>query len=202
MSYRLLILQGEHQPTTQQTATHRRHRTVDDVEQRTPIVLHGLHQFQGTDGELVKTHILFFLDARNGGDMTYLRVLRYFQILQDGTSSHKSAAQMIHAEAFHCLHLEVFQQLLIGCLFRKHPVIELEGDKTRAEVTLKVTLTLTVEEHLLGLETAQQLLHIIVGTLANQVFACRDVEERYATGRASEVDGSQEVVLLVVEYVV
>ena len=40
----LLVFQWEYQPATQQTATHRRHCAVDDVEQRLAVFLHGAYQ--------------------------------------------------------------------------------------------------------------------------------------------------------------
>ena len=42
----LLFFQREYQPTAQQTATHRRYRTVDDVQQRLSVFLHGADELQ------------------------------------------------------------------------------------------------------------------------------------------------------------
>ena len=54
----------------------------------------------------------------------------------------------------------------MGCLLCKHPVVEFKGTQAIAKVTLKVVLSASVVEHLLGLEVAYQLLHIIVSALA------------------------------------
>ena len=42
----LLVLQGKHQPAAQQSATHGTYRTVDDIEQRLAVLLHGADEFQ------------------------------------------------------------------------------------------------------------------------------------------------------------
>ena len=136
------------------------------------------------------------------GDVADVGVLRLLQIVEDGAGSDDSAAQVLHTEALEALHIEVLQQLLHRALLGKHPVVHLEGDVARAEIAFKVLAAVALVEHLLRLEIAQQLLHVVVGSLANEVFARRDVEEGNATGSLAEVHGTEEVVLLVVQHVV
>ena len=136
-----LVLQREYHPTTQHTTTHRRHRMVDDIQQRLTIVLHRSYQFQRTDGKLVKTHIALFLYSRDAGDMGYLRVQRLFQILQDGTSSNDTTLQVVNAKALQRLHIEVLEEFLMCCLLCKHPVVKFKGHQTIAKVTLEVVLS-------------------------------------------------------------
>src|SRR3712207_9156456 len=59
----LPVLQRKHKPPPQHSATHRRGRPVDDIEQRGAIVLHRVEQLQGANGELVEAHIFLFLNA-------------------------------------------------------------------------------------------------------------------------------------------
>ena len=40
------LFQREHHPTPQHTSTHWGGGTVDDVEQRQPVLLHGLQEFE------------------------------------------------------------------------------------------------------------------------------------------------------------
>ena len=134
--------------------------------------------------------------------MGYLRVEGVFQVLQDGACGNDTALQVVHAKAFQRLHIEMLEELLMGGLFGKHPVVHLVGTQPCAKVALEVMAVLTVVEHLLGLEIAHELLHVVVGALAGEEFACRDVEERDATCRLAEMDGTEEVVLLVVEHIV
>ena len=132
--------------------------------------------------------------------MCYLRVQRLLQVLQDGASSDDTTLQMVYAKAFQRLHIEMAIEFLVGSLFGKHPVVHLEGTQTGTEVALKVVAMLAVIEHLLGLERANELLHVIVGALACQEFTCRDIQEGYATRSLAEVYGCQKVVLLVVQH--
>ena len=59
----LLVFQWEYEPSAQQSAAHRRHGTVDDVEQRFAVLLHGADQLEGADGKLVQPHIFLFFYA-------------------------------------------------------------------------------------------------------------------------------------------
>ena len=198
----LLILQREHEPAAQQPAAHGRHRAVYHVEQALAVVLHRMHQLEASDGELVEPDVLILLDARDAGDVGYLRVLCLLKVLQDGPGGNHAVLQVIHAEALHILHAEVLQQLRLGRLLGEHPVVELKGEVLVAELLLKVFLAVAVVQYLLGREVAEQLLHVVAGALAGEKLSCGDVEEGHAAGRLSEVYGSQEVVLLIVQHVV
>ena len=81
----LLILQREYQPATQQTASHRAHCLVDDIQQRLAIILHRMNQFQTADRKLVQSHVPILFDAGYRSDMSYLGMLCLFEILQDGS---------------------------------------------------------------------------------------------------------------------
>ena len=96
---RFLILQREHQPTAQQTTSHRTHRLVDDIQQRLTVILHRMNQFEAADGELIQSHIPILLNTGNRGDMAYLCVLCLFEVLQDGPSGDDTVLQVIHAKA-------------------------------------------------------------------------------------------------------
>ena len=97
--------------------------------------------------------------------MTYLRMLRQFQILQNDSCGYHTVLQMVNAKAFHVLHMEVLQQLLHGRLLGKHPVIELKGEELRSEMLLKILLALAVYQHFFRLEVTQHLFYIVMGTL-------------------------------------
>ena len=132
--------------------------------------------------------------------MAYLRVLRHFQVLQDGTRSHHTAFQVFHAEALHVFHTEMPQQLLHGRLLGKHPVVHLKRQQLRAEILLKILLPRAVYQHLLRLQITHQLLHVVVCTLACQELTCRNIQESHATGCFAKVYGTEEVVFLVVQH--
>ena len=197
-----LLLQGKYQPAAQHASAHGRHGAVYHVEQRATALLHGLYEFQRADGELIQSHVFIFFNARYLRDVAYLCVLCLFQILQNGTSSHHAAVKMIHTKALQRLHLEVLQQLLHGKLLGEDPLVHLERDVAHTEVALEVLTVVAVVEHLLRLYAGHQLLHIVVGAFARQVFAGRDIEESHAAGRLTEMHRTEEVVLLVVQHIV
>ena len=122
--------------------------------------------------------------------------------MQDSSCGNDAAVQMVNAEAFQRLHLEVFVELLLCGLFGKHPIIQFEGTESCTEIAFKVMAAFTVVEHLLGLERTNQLFHIVVGTLAHKEFAGRDIQEANSASRLSEMHGCEEVVLLVVQHIV
>ena len=134
--------------------------------------------------------------------MRYLRMERLFQVLQDGSRSCHAAMQMIDTEALQRLHPEVLVKLLLSGLFGEYPFIHLEGTLARAEVAFEVMTAFSVIEHLLGLEGAHQFLDIVVGSFTHQELARRDIEEADAARCFTEVDGTEEIVFLVVQHVI
>ena len=129
-------------------------------------------------------------------------VLCKLEILHDGTGSHYSVVEMIHAETFQRLCAEVLEEFLSRRLLGEDPVVELKGTELSAEIALKVGLAGTVEKHLLWLKVAKKLLHIVVGALTGKELSGGDVQETDATRAFSKVDGGKEIVLLVVEHIV
>ena len=55
--------------------------------------------------------------------MTNIRMQGGFQVLKNSTAGDDSAMKVIHAEALQVLHIEMFQELLLGRLIREHPVV-------------------------------------------------------------------------------
>ena len=166
-----LLFQRENHPTLQHSGPHRRDRPVDNVAERLAVFLHRIHQFQRAHGEFIQAHVLLLLDAGQRGDVSYLRMLRDFKVLQNGSAGNDAVVQMLHAEAFQVFHGEMAQQFLAGRLLGEHPVVEFEGEDFVAEILLEILLPCAVVEHFLRLEAAQQFFHIVVGALARQELA-------------------------------
>ena len=129
-------------------------------------------------------------------------MLGNLQILHDGTAGDDTILEMLHTEAFQRLGLEVSQEFLHRRLLGENPVVEFEGAVFGTEVFLEIILSGTVVEHFFRHEVTHQFLYIIIGSLAGKELTGRNIKETYAAGSLTEVDGSQEVVLLVVEHVV
>ena len=102
--------------------------------------------------------------------MSHLRVLGHFEVLKNGSTGNDTVFQVVHAEALQVSHRKVAEQFLARCLVGKHPVVEFKRKVPRAEIALKVHLPALFKEHFLGLEVAQQLFHMVVGTLSGEEF--------------------------------
>ena len=199
---RLHVLQREYQPAFQQAGTHRADGLVYHIQQTAATVVHRPHQLQAAHRELIQADILILLDACQRSDMPYLRMLRHDEVLQDGSRSDDTVLEMLHTEAFQVLHLEMLQQLFASRCLGKHPVVQLEGEELAAEVSFEHQPLATLEKHLFGGKVVQQLVHIVERSFRRQKFARRYVQESHTAGTLTEMHGSQEVVLPVVQHIV
>ena len=181
LAYGVDIAEREDQPASQHAAAHRGDGAVDDIEQRTPVFLHGLEQFERAYGEAVEAHILLFLEAGQRGDVADMGVLGNLEILHDGSGGYDAVVEMVYAKSLERLGGKMAQELLPGGLLGKHPVVELEDAVAVAKPGLEVGLAGAVVEHLLGLEVAQELLYIVIIALAGKELAGRDVEKADST---------------------
>ena len=129
-------------------------------------------------------------------------MLRDFKVLQDGTTSYHAVMQVLHTKTFQVFYGEMMQQFLTGRLLCEHPIVEFESEYLITEILFKFLFLRAVKKNLLRLEAAQQFFHIVVGALARQELARRDVEKSHTAGSLAEMHGRQEVVLLVVQHVV
>ena len=196
------VLQRKDYPALQHTSAHRRYGAVDDVEQRRPVLLHGVQKLERAYGELVEPHIPLLLYACERRDVRDVRVLGHLEILQDDARGNHPTVQMLNAETLQRVCAEVAQQLLPCALLGEHPLVQLEHTPSCAEPLFELLTARLLVEHLLGLETAEQFLHIVGRTLAGEELAGGYIEKRHTACRPSEVHGRQEVVLLIVQHIV
>ena len=134
--------------------------------------------------------------------MADIRVLRLLEIFQYGAGGNHSVCQMVHSEAFQIARTEVFQQLLTCATVGEDPVFHLERGVFSAEIPREVPAATFIIEHLLRRKVAQQLLNVVIRAFAREELARGYVEKRHAARPFSEVNGSEEVVLLIVQHVV
>ena len=92
-----------------------------------------MKKFEVADGELVKPHIMIFLNPRQRRDVLYLAVLREVEILQNGPGGNNAEPQIIHAKSFQRCGIKMFQQFVTGIFFREYPVIQLVCAKPAPE---------------------------------------------------------------------
>ena len=186
----------------QHSATHWCDGSVYYVEQRRTVLLHGRDKFQGTNGEAVESHILLFFDASERRYVADVCVLGQFQVLHNSPSSYHSVVQMVYTETLQILCSEVFQQFLACRKVGKYPVFHFIHTQACTEMAFKVRLSGTVVQHFLWRKVANELFNIVERALTSEKFACRNVEKAHTTRTFAEVNGSQEVVFLVVQHVV
>ena len=183
----------------QHAPAHGRERLVEHAKQRLAALTHRGHQLQVADSETVEAHISLGLDARQRGDVLDVGVLREVEILQDGPGSHNGVVHAIHTEPLQVLRLEMAQQAAGGTLEGEHPVVHLKGKVVSRESLLEPLARAALDEHLLGREVAQQLVHIFAAALGSEKLTGADIQESHAHHALAKVYGGQEVVLLAVE---
>ena len=138
----------------------------------------------------------------DGSNVGRLGVLSEFEVSHYGAGRHGGSGQVVDAETFQVVYLEMFQQFSAGGGFRERPVVELEHEIARAEVLLELAASAAFVQNFLGGEVGQQLVDVFRCTFADEKLTGGYVEKGDAAGAAAEVDGSEKVVFLAVEDVV
>ena len=144
------VLQREKHPSSQHTGTHRSNRLINHIKKGDAVLIHRVHQFQVTDGELVQTDKAFFLDSPERGDMLQLQVLGHNKVLQDNTSCHNTVMEMVYSKTLQVLYLEMLMQFLLGRTFCKAPVVQRESNIFGTERAFEHSLLASLVQHLLG----------------------------------------------------
>ena len=103
--------QREEHPTSHQARPHGRKRAVEHGEQRSAVAVVGRNQFEIANRELVESHIALFLNAGDAGDVLNVVVLRLLEISENRPRRRGGCVEMIDAEAFEVLHVEVLEHL-------------------------------------------------------------------------------------------
>ena len=129
-------------------------------------------------------------------------MLRHCQILQNSTGSNDTVLQMLHSETFQILRFKVFQQFLTGSRFCKYPVVQLEREELVTEITFKHQAFATLKKNLFRGKVIQQLVYIIKRSFCSKEFTGRNIEKGNSTGSLSEMNGSQKVILFIVQYII
>ena len=129
-------------------------------------------------------------------------MLRHCQILQDSTGSNDTVFQVLHSETFQILRFKVFQQFLTGSRFCKYPVVQLECKELVTEITFKHQVFATFKKNFLRGKVIQQFVYIIKRSFCSKEFTGRNIEKSNSTGSLSEMNGSQEVILFIVQNII
>ena len=193
------ILERELQPSVHQASAHGRERLVDDIEQALALATHRGDELEVAHGELVEPDISLGLDARQRGDVPQLGVLGDVEVVEDGAGGHNGTFHRVDAEPLERSGLKVLEQPVAGRLEVEHPVVHLLRQIAHCGRVLEVLAVGALDEHLLGLEVAQQLVDIVDGPLCCHKLTGADVQECHTQLGLAEVHRGQEVVLLAVE---
>ena len=92
------------------------------------------------------------------------------------------------------------KQFFLGRCLGIGPFLNGIGHIPVAKRSLEGFLAVAFVEHLLGAETGQQLVDVLHRAFGGEKLTRADVEQGQSAGRAPEVDGCQEIVLLIVEH--
>ena len=131
-----------------------------------------------------------------------MRMLCLIQIIEDRSRSDNPQFQMFHPEAFQVLRLEMFQQAVVGSIGGKYPVLHLESEETGTEHFLEFLTVVTLDKNLFRREIIKQFVDIIDRSLGCQELTGRNIQKSDAANIFSEMNGSKEVVFLMVQNIV
>ena len=107
--------------------------------------------------------------------MTYLCVLRLFQVDEHGTCRYGGCLQMLDPETLEVFDVKVFQEFLTSRGVVERPVVEFEDKILRPVESDKALLASALHKHFLGCETAEEFVNGFGSAFRKQKFARRDV---------------------------
>ena len=149
------IFQRKHQPTFQQTGSHRADSLINHVQQATAAIVHATHQFKAANGELIQTDVFIFFNTCQRSDMSYLGMLRHNEILQDSSRSNNTILEMLYTKTFQILRFKMLQKFLTGSGLCKYPVVQFESKELTSEISLEHPPLTTFKKYFLGREVIQ-----------------------------------------------
>ena len=152
--------------------------------------------------EAVEPHVILFGYPADAADMFHFAVFGKVEVMQNGSSSDDPLRQLVYAEALERVGLKMRQEALVGSIRRVNPVVELVGIIFGPEIFGEHLLFGTLKDDFLGAKTADELVDIFDASLGAEKFAGTDVEKGDARGVFAEVYAGEEIVFLVIEYVV
>ena len=156
----------------EQASAHSRLGMVDDVEEAFALLtVHRREDLQTAEGEAIEAHVAQAVNAPKGGDVADLVVARQLEVIEDSASRCDRGGALLEAEALEALHAEVGGELAAVVLHGKAPVLDLEDEATVADDLVKEATTRALDEYLLGLVGAEELLQMLGGTFGDDEFA-------------------------------
>ncbi len=196
------ILEREQQPAAKQARSHGAYRAVYHIEQALAVVAERTEQFEIAHREGVEPHIAVFLYALKGGDMAGAGVLRYVEIMKNGTRSDDGRRHSVDSEALERSGLELAQKSLARRGFGENPVVKLKHQVAAGQSLLEVAALSALHQHLLGRELGEKLVDIVGRTLRGEKFTCGYIQKSHAPLAARYIYGGQEVVLAVLKKII
>ena len=134
--------------------------------------------------------------------MTDLRMLRHNEILQNSTRSYNTVLEVFYTETFQVLHFKVLQQFFSGSCLCKYPVFQLKCEELTSEIPLEHATFTTLEKYFFRRKVIQQLIYIVKRTFRRKKFTCRYIQKSDTTCTFTQMDGCQEIVFTVIQYIV
>ena len=196
------ILQWKDHPTTKHTATHRGYCAINNIKQRTTIILHCVQKLKRTNGKTIQTYIFLFLNTTKGSNMIDMSVLSNLEILHDSTRSDNTISKVINTKTLQTLCSKMLQEFLACCILCENPVIKFKSTELITKIFLEVIFLCSVKKNLLRCEITKKLLHIIVCSFTSKELTCRNIKKGNTTSCLTKMNSSKEIVLLIVEHII
>ncbi len=174
------VEQREKHPAAQQARAHRRGSHVDHVHEAAPLLGHRLYKLEVAHGEAVEAHVPVLLDAAQGGDVAYVRVLREVEVMDEASGGDDGLRHVCHAEALEARRAEMLHEPLLGRLRGVDPVVHLEDGAAVAHGKLVGLARALHPQHLLGGDVGDELLDVFRLPARTQELARGYVEEGHA----------------------
>ena len=110
--------------------------------------------------------------------MLNIVVLCLLEISENRPRRRGGCVEMIDAEAFEVLHVEVLEHLGARRSFGESPIVEFEDEITSRKELFEFPLLAAFDEHLLRRKARQQFVDVFGVAFRHEILARRDVEER------------------------
>jgi hypothetical protein len=171
---------------------------VEHLQQRHPVFVVALHQFQVSDCEPVEPDIIIRLQPAERGNMRYPRIFSSGEIVKRCAGRDLCQLEIFQTEAFERGRLEVVQQFFAGEVGGKNPVFERIGVKSVAVHPCELPETPFGQYNFGRFETLEQLVHRGRVAFRGKEFAGGYIEECQSVPLIFAVGYRGEVIVVVV----
>ena len=130
------VFQRQRHPALQHSRAHRCQGVVYHIDKTVSVFVQRRKNLEVAEGETVNPDILILGNALDAGYVAYLCVLCDVKIMQNSAGGYRTKLQLVDAETFERLCLEMLQETVSGGLRRINPLVNGIDVETHAEGVL------------------------------------------------------------------